>query len=171
MTLQDDIAYTDSLDDVVEFDVAKVASSELIRQKKEAIKAWLRELYAQQVAQIEEAVYGWLWFAAVMRRRNELSKHLSKSPYRRIAKLITAVDAIVRRCEEVTLQKVYNVGRYYQLKVRQRSRYVHKYRESDFEILRDSFDIIQLLNKMYRERSQECQKKKKKKEEEVIENV
>ena len=169
-TLRDYVAYSEDGSDILEFDVAKAFESEVVKFRQEAVKAWLREEYVRVVAEIENAAYGWLWFAAVLKRHRgtKLGQLLTNTTYSRLARLVLAVDYIVKRCEEITPDKMWGIARKRGLRVRKRDYAKDRY-HSDYEILKDTFDIIQLLNKMYRERSVECMRKPKK--EDVLESV
>ena len=130
---------------IVELDVDK-----LVKRQVEAVKAWLRELYVQQIAAVESATWGWYWFAAAM-RRPQLKDYVANMSFKRLTRLVLFVDRVVRRCEEIDEDKLYYLATRHGLRARRRKS--NRYRESDYEILRDTLDVIKRLNGLYREKN------------------
>jgi len=144
------------------FDGASIEEYELpkeyIRRQVEAVKAWLREQYVKTVTEIDEAHYGWLWFYAVSRRRDALGDYLRNSIMMpRLVKLLLAVHRVVSNCNvpyPVDARKLQALARRYGLSARDKRgddlHYV--YYISDFAILRDSIDVINMLKRIHCEK-------------------
>jgi hypothetical protein len=158
------VAVSEDGSDIVEYDVAELLKDEVIHAKKVAIREYMKEVYAQVVADIENAAFGWLWLAALYRdRSNPVREYIvMKINYARLARIIVGVDKIVKTCtppEEFTLQKMKYVARRFGLRTRERPLAQPKYRyvNSDLELLRDTWKIIETLHKWYYEKN--CRKK------------
>jgi hypothetical protein len=136
----------------------------VIHANKLAIREYMKEVYAQVVADIENAAFGWLWLASLMRDRSNPARLyvMTKMHYSRLARIIVAVDRVVKLCidpSEFTIERVKYYIRKYGLKSRERTRIPTeaRYRESDLEIIRDTFHVVSTLHRWHYEKN--CKKK------------
>jgi len=145
------------------FDGASIEEYELPREyieaRKEAVKAWLKEQYVKAIVEVEEAHYGWLWYYSVSKRRDALGDYLRNSiKIQRLTRLIIAVHRIVSNCRvPYPLDKARLQYEARRLGLRARDKYGkdldYVYEQSDFAILRDSMDVINMLKRLH------CEKK------------